>query len=139
MLGRSSVPASHCEHVTNLIDWLVNVDVIGVVDIHGCVSVNMSVSSLINAVHGYVITSGSVSGLVNAICGYMIASVTGSKGADCKNTNSFFSLFAEILFQKRNSLNHRCHMSVKLSWGVALSANSLGHGWITLVESLNTW
>ena len=106
MLSRSSAPASHCKYVTNLIDWLVNVNVIGVMDIHRCVSVSVSVSSLINAVHRYVIASGSVSGLVNVVCGYMIASVTGSKSADCKNTNNFFSLFAEILFQKENSLNH---------------------------------
>ena len=79
----------------------------------------------------------SMSSLVNAVCEYVIASVTGSKGANCKNTSGFFGLFVEISFQKKNSFGHQCHMSVELSWSVASSANGLDHGWIILAEFPN--
>ena len=102
MLNTSFVLMSHCEHATNLIDQLVSKNVIGVVNVHRYVNVSVSVSSFINMVRRYVITS-----------------VTRSKGADCKNMNGFFGLFAGISFQKGNSLNHQCHVS--------------------LAESSNTW
>ena len=122
ILGRSSASASHCKHATNLVNQFVSKNVIGVVDIHRCVSVSMSRSSL-----------------VDTICEYVIASVTGSEGADCKNTSNFFDLFTEISFQKRNSPDYWRHVFVESNWSVASSASNLGHGWITLAESLNAW
>ena len=102
MLGRSSPPASHCEHATNLVDQLISENVIGVVDVYGCVNVSISMSSFVDTIYKYV-----------------IASMTGSKSANCENMNSFFGLFAGISFQKGNSLDHQCYMS--------------------LAESPNTW
>ena len=87
MLGRSSTLASHCKHATNLIDWLVNKNMIDVVDIHVSVSISMS-------------------SLVDMVCRYMIASMTRSEDADCKNMSGFFGLFARISFQKGNSFDH---------------------------------
>ena len=95
MLSRSSAPASHCEHMINLVNQLVSKNVIDVVDVHGYVSMSVSMSSL-----------------VDTVCEYVIASVTGSKGANCKNTSGFFDLFAGTSFQKGNSLNHQRYMSL---------------------------
>ena len=89
---------SYCKHVIDLVDQLMSKNMIDVVDVHGCVSVSVSMSSLIDTVHGYVITS-----------------VTKNKGANCENTSGFFGLFAGILFQKGNNLNHQSYVSVELS------------------------
>ena len=121
MLDRSCIPMSYCGHATNFFDQFVS----------------ESMSSLVNVVSEYVIKS--VSSLIDMVCGYVIASITRSEGTNCENTSSFFGLFAGILFQKGNSSDHQRHVSVKLSWGAELSANSLGHGWITLAESSNAW
>ena len=83
------------------------------------------------------LVSKNMSSFVDAVRKYVIASITRSEGADCENTSGFFGLFARISFQKGNSSNHQRHVFVELNWGVALSANGLGHGWITLAESLN--
>ena len=88
MFDRLSASASHCKHATNLVNF-VSKNVIGIIDVHGCVSVSMSVCNFVDTIYGY-----------------MIASVTGSEGANCKNTSGFFSLFTGISFQKGNSLNH---------------------------------
>ena len=115
VLGRLSAPVSYCKHTINLINQFVSKNVISVVNVHGCVSMSMSMSSL-----------------VDMVCKCVIMSVTRSEDADYKNTNSFFSLFVGISFQKENSLNHQRHM-------FALNANSLGHRWITLTRSPNAW
>ena len=73
MLGMLSAPASHCKHVTNLVNQLVSKNVIGVVDVHRCVSVSMSVS-------------------VNA---------TGSKDVEYMNKINFDVLCGKVSFQKR--------------------------------------
>ena len=49
MLDRSSILASHREYATDLVDQLMSKNMIGVIDVHGCVSVSMSVSVSVNA------------------------------------------------------------------------------------------
>ena len=49
MLDRSSALASHCKHTINFVDQLVSKHVIGFVDIHRFVSINMSVNMSVNA------------------------------------------------------------------------------------------
>ena len=72
MLSRSFVSASYCEHVINLVN-LVSKNVISVVNVHGCVSVSVSMSNLVVTIYRYV-----------------IASVTRNKDANCKNTSGFW-------------------------------------------------
>ena len=92
-LGRSSVPASHCEHATNLVNQIVNKNVIGVVDVHKCVSISMSMGSL-----------------VNTVCGYVIGSAIRNKSADCKNISGFLVFLLESHFKKRiaSTINVMC-------------------------------
>ena len=49
MLNKSSASVSHCEHAIDLVNQLMSKNVIGVVDIHRCVSVKTSVSVSVNA------------------------------------------------------------------------------------------
>ena len=84
MLSKSSAPVSYCKHTTDFVDQFVNKNVIGVVDIHGYVSMSMSVNSL-----------------VDTVCGYVIVSMTGNKGANCKNTSDFLVFLLESHSKKR--------------------------------------
>ena len=77
---------------------------ISIINVHGCVSVSVSMTNLVDTVRKYV-----------------IASMTGSEGANCKNTSGFFGFFTEISFQKRNSLNYQRHVFTS-------NANNLFHG-----------
>ena len=83
MLSKLFAPASHRKHTTDLVNWVVSKNMIGVMDVHGCVSVSMSVSNL-----------------VDTVCGYMMANITKSKSANCENTSGFL-IFSVGSYSKR--------------------------------------